>query len=211
MKLVPLGDSAYILRDLARPAHEVAAALNVARPSGLLEAVASYDTVGLYVDAGSLSIEDVEQALASKAPGGRGKRHEIPVCYELGEDLEEAASALRLSPEELIRHHTGGAYRCFAVGFCPGFAYLGYLPTEIAGLPRRAAPRVRVEPGSVAITGRQTGVYPMPRPGGWHLIGRTPLVLVDVDAEYFPVEAGDEVRFVAIDREEFMARQGERL
>src|SRR5947199_152200 len=82
-----------------------------------------------------------------------------------------------------------------AVGFVPGFPYLGYLPAELCGVGRLPSPRVRVEAGSVGLTGRQTGVYPLPRPGGWNLIGRTPLVVVDVAAGFFPLRVGDAVRF----------------
>ena len=139
------------------------------------------------------------------------KTHVIPVCYSLGEDLAEVADSLGLSSEGVIQHHTSAEYRCYAVGFCPGFAYLGWLPPEIAGVPRRDQPRVRVEPGSVGITGRQTGVYPLVRPGGWALIGRTPLTLVDESDDYFPIKAGDLVRFEAIDAEEFERLKNERL
>ena len=83
----------------------------------------------------------------------------------------------------------------FAVGFLPGFPYAGYLPDALSGLGRRAAPRVRVPAGSVAIAGRQTGVYPSESPGGWHLIGRTPLRIVDVEGGHFPIRAGDRIRF----------------
>ena len=96
-------------------------------------------------------------------------------------------------------------------GFCPGFPYLGYLPDELCGVPRLASPRVRVEPGSVGLTGRQTGLYPLARPGGWNLIGRTPLTVVDVAAGYFPIRPGDRVRFRPVARAEYNTLAGERL
>lgn len=209
MKIEALGDSAYILRDLERPADELAAALNAAPPAGLLEAVASYDTVGVYVDPSSFWPQALDPGLVAASRVARS--HEIPVCYERGPDLEEAAQRLSLTPDTVVRLHTAAEYRCFAVGFCPGFAYLGYLPAELAGLPRREEPRVRVEPGSLGITGRQTGVYPLPRPGGWWLIGQTPLTLVDVEDDYFPILAGDTVRFRPIRVAEFDALKGARL
>src|SRR5438477_375224 len=98
-----------------------------------------------------------------------------------------------------------------AVGFVPGFPYLGYLPPELCGVPRLATPRVRVEPGSVGVTGRQTAIYPRPSPGGWNLIGRTPLVIVDVAAGFFPLRVGDRVRFARIDDRRFRELEGERL
>lgn len=182
-------------------------------PDGLLEAVPAYDTVGLYVDSDRFRPETVATRLGAlpAAEIAPGRRHEIPVCYALGDDLAAVAQALQLSEADVVREHTGQVYECRAIGFCPGFPYLAELPPALAGLPRRAEPRVRVEPGSVAITGRQTGVYPLARPGGWWLLGRTPLTLVDVEEGFFPIEPGDEVAFRAIDLSEFHRRVGERL
>ena len=99
----------------------------------------------------------------------------------------------------------------FAVGFLPGFPYAGYLPDELRGLARRQEPRLAVPPGSVAIVGRQTGVYPIASPGGWRLIGRTPLRIADPEAGRFPIRAGDRIRFRPIERDEFEARADEPL
>jgi inhibitor of KinA len=126
-------------------------------------------------------------------------------------DLARVAEHTGLDPEEVIRRHAAAEYTVYAVGFCPGFPYLGYLPPALAGVPRLSAPRLRVEPGSVGLTGRQTGVYPLARPGGWNLIGRTPLVLADPADGYFPLCVGDRVRFRRIGAAEFRRRQGERL
>ncbi|MBS1841866.1 MAG: 5-oxoprolinase subunit PxpB [Acidobacteria bacterium] len=130
---------------------------------------------------------------------------EIPVCYgsEFGPDLAEVASIHKLSLDEIIRLHSSVTYTAFFLGFVPGFAYLGGLPAELA-TPRLASPRKSVPAGSVAIGGNQTGVYPASTPGGWRLIGRTPLKLFDptvAHASFF--EIGDEVRFVPISAEEF--------
>src|SRR4029077_17434779 len=113
--------------------------------------------------------------------------------------------------DEVIRLHGETVYTVYAIGFCPGFPYLGYLPAPLCGGARLAAPRLRVEGGSVGLTGRQTGIYPEPRPGGWNLIGRTPLVLVDVAGGYFPLRTCDRVQFVPIDATAFGQLQGERL
>ena len=150
-------------------------------------------------------------SLPSKFEAPEPRHHQIPVCYALGEDLVETAQRLQITSEQLAELHASTEYTCYAVGFCPGFGYLGHLPDPLNGVPRRSKPRTRVEPGSVGITGSQTGIYPLPRPGGWALIGRTPLTLVDVADAYFPIQAGDTVRFFAIPVEEFEARQGERL
>lgn len=208
MRIEPLGDAAYILRELPVPAFVAAEWLDRQRLPGLIEAIASYDTIGLYVEPG---FRWADLAIPENLPLPQPRLHTIPVCYELGEDLGVASAALGLDPAEIADLHSGADYQCRAVGFCPGFAYLGDLPERLAGLPRKASPRTRVEPGSVAITGRQSAVYPLPRPGGWNLIGRTPLTLVDVSEGYFPLRAGDRVRFVAIGEDEFEARRGERL
>jgi KipI family sensor histidine kinase inhibitor len=109
---------------------------------------------------------------------------EIPVRYggEDGPDLEEAARALGLTPHQVVDLHAEAEYDVLLLGFAPGFAYLGPLPPKLS-LPRRATPRTRVPPGSVAIAGRQTAVYPSSTPGGWHLIGRTDLVMWDAARE----------------------------
>ena len=124
------------------------------------------------------------------------------------QDLERVARHVRMSPEEVIRLHRGTEYTIYAIGFSPGFPYLGYLPDPLCGVPRLESPRPRVEPGSVGLTGRQTGVYPEARPGGWNLIGRTPLKLVDVVEGYFPLRTGDRVRFEPIDAAEFHRLRG---
>jgi inhibitor of KinA len=210
MRAEPLGDSAYILRDLEMPAYELAERLNAEPQPGLIEAVASYETVGLYVDSESFSLDDFKLPKNSSEVRP-SKLHVVPVCYEMGQDLEEVCAALNLSKAQLVEAHTSARYRCYAVGFCPGFAYLGYLPPMLQGIPRRSSPRTHVPPGSVAITGRQTAVYPLERPGGWALIGLTPLCLVDVEDRYFPIQAGDEIQFQSIGVEEFQGRVGERL
>ena len=193
------------------PAYELAEMLNAQPMQGLVEAVASYDTVGLYIEPFAFDIDQVTgQRVRSSAPR-KPRLHTIPVCYSLGADIESVCESLSLSETELVELHSSLAYRCYAVGFCPGFGYLGYLPPGLSGVPRRPSPRTRVEPGSVAITGNQTAVYPLERPGGWALIGKTPLCLVDVEEGYFPITAGDEVRFHPIAVEEFEARKGERL
>lgn len=132
---------------------------------------------------------------------------EIPVCYggEFGPDLDDVASTRNLSPSRVIELHLSRTYHAYFLGFAPGFAYLGDLPPEIA-TPRLATPRKQVAPGSVGIAGTQTAVYPFATPGGWRLIGRTPLVMFRKDHEPMGLIAvGDEVRFRAITREEFAA------
>jgi inhibitor of KinA len=113
--------------------------------------------------------------------------------------------------DEVIALHAAACYTVYAIGFCPGFPYMGYLPAPLVGLPRLGTPRLRIEAGSVGLTGRQTGIYTEERPGGWNIVGRTPLELVNVADGYFPLETGDQVRFQRIGIEEFQRRRGERL
>ena len=137
--------------------------------------------------------------------------HRIPCCYEFPLDLARVAEHTGISAEEVIRLHVETEYTVFAIGFCPGFLYLGYLPPALSGGPRLPAPRVRVEAGSVGLTGRQTGIYTEVRPGGWNLIGRTPLQLVDVTDGYFPLRTGDRVQIERIDLESYRQLLGERV
>ena len=213
MRVEALGDAAWTLRDLDEPAWVLAERIRNGGVPGILDASASYDTVGVYSEPGAIDEARLAAAIAAlervEMPAPR--THEIPVCYEMGEDSTEVCERLGLKLHEMMQLHTAQDFECFAVGFCPGFGYLGWLPERLAGVPRRASPRTRVQAGSVAITGRQTAVYPLDRPGGWALIGRTPLTLVDVEDGYFPISAGDRVHFHAIDAPEFGRLEGERL
>ncbi len=135
----------------------------------------------------------------------------IPVYYdpECGEDIEALAKHAGLAWEEVAKLHSDQEYRVYAIGFAPGFAYLGDVDERIAA-PRKATPRQRVPRGAVAIADRQTAIYPAPSPGGWNLIGRSPLRMFDPQAEQpMPVRVGDRVRFEAIDRDRFLALGGE--
>ncbi|RKD21774.1 kinase inhibitor [Ammoniphilus oxalaticus] len=130
---------------------------------------------------------------------------EIPVCYdfEFGPDLKEVAAFHRLDIDELIQIHTECEYLVFLVGFSPGFPYLGGLDPRIA-TPRKKSPRLVIPAGSVGIGGEQTGIYPIASPGGWQLIGRTPLRLFCPDQRQPSLlQAGDRVRFRRIDREQY--------
>jgi len=133
---------------------------------------------------------------------------EIPVCYgeEFGPDLDEVAKLHQLTPEEVVRQHSCQSYHVYFLGFAPGFAYLGDLPPALA-TPRLELPRRRVPAGSVGIAGRQTAVYPFATPGGWRLLGRTPLVLFRGDRKPMSLlSIGDRVRFRPITRDEFQQR-----
>ena len=210
MRVEPLGESALILREL--PVAPYLAAKRIAhRFQSIFDVAPAYETVGVYFEGTPPSEADLLEAVSMELGDEAPRHHVIPVCYAMGEDLEDAAYTLGLPTETVASLHSSKTYSCAAIGFCPGFPYLQRLDERISGLPRRAAPRVRVEPGSVAITGAQTGIYPLPRPGGWWLIGRTPLVLVDVESGYFPISAGDSVAFRPIGEAEFERLNGGRL
>lgn len=212
MRIEPLGDSAFIMRDLAVPAHQLAAAINDRNVTGVTDAVACYDCVGLYVDPSVFSVQSLDDlANLSESNPRQVKTHSIPVDYSQGPDSEELCSRLGLTARELVEIHTSGTYECRAIGFCPGFPYLGGLDARLASMPRKPTPATRVEPGTVAMAGDQTGVYTLPRPGGWWRLGVTPLCLVDVDAGYFPIAVGDRVIFESIGTAVFDQLLGSRL
>jgi inhibitor of KinA len=134
----------------------------------------------------------------------------IPVCYAktFAPDLEDLALQNKISQEEVIRIHTSATYRVYMIGFLPGFAYMGRVDERIV-TPRRSQPRTMVPAGSVGIAGEQTGIYPFASPGGWNIIGQTPVALFDVKRKQ-PVllQPGDEVTFYSITEHEFTNYQG---
>ena len=149
-------------------------------------------------------LRSCEQRLA-EAEVSEARTIEIPVCYggDHGPDLEAVAAHAGLSPEAVIRVHSEVEYRIYAIGFAPGFCYLGGLDPRIHA-PRLTTPRLHVQAGSVGIAGGQTGVYPLASPGGWQLIGRTPLRLFAPDREPpVPYQPGDTIRFRPIAAEQF--------
>ncbi len=217
--LQPLGDRAALLHFAEESAAlRFAAALRRVDEPWLVDVVQAYASIAVFFDLDHAHFATVADflrrldAAASPATTPTDRRlHHIPCCYEFQLDLELVAAHTGLAPDEVIRLHAGTEYTVYAIGFCPGFPYLGYLPPQLCGVPRLLAPRLRVEPGSVGFTGRQTGIYTEPRPGGWNLLGRTPLQLVDVASGYFPLRTGDRVRFERIDRAEYRRLEGERL
>lgn len=140
---------------------------------------------------------------------------EIPVYYgkDSGWDLKEVAQRTHLSIAEVIEKHTQKTYRAFALGFTPGFCYLGQLPAELQ-LARKSSPRLFVPKGAVAIAGEQTAIYPNASPGGWHILGQTPTVMTSIsptqdDAFKSTINVGQNVKFIAISKNEFLALGGD--
>lgn len=221
----PVGETLLLLRfgeriDAGTSArvHAAAETLRRVEMPGLVDLVPAYTTLALHYDAvfwagrggeppwrhlaGTL---EAVFATPPRAETGGGGLVEIPVCYggEYGADLDDVAAHAGLDAAATVARHAGGDYRVAMLGFAPGFPYLLGLDPGLH-MPRRAQPRTRVPPGSVAIGGAQTGIYPSALPGGWQLIGRTPLRLFDAAREppclLLP---GDRVRFRAIDAVEF--------
>ena len=180
----------------------------------LIDAVPSYSSILLSYDITKISATDMQRALKSLQDEplsipteAQTKRIYIPVFYsiETGEDLERVAQKASMSVEDVIDIHSSTIYNAFALGFAPGFAYLGQVDSRIA-TPRLATPRTQVPKGSVAIADRQTAVYPAKSPGGWNLIGQCPIELFNKDqAPYSLIQPTDQVQFVAIDQSTFKA------
>jgi inhibitor of KinA len=217
--VVPLGDQAALVYCADEAAAlRFAAAVRQAADPWLVDVVQAYTSVAVFFDLGKTHfvsvverLQQLERGAKDTGPMPETRRHRIPCCYELGLDLARIAEHAGLSLDAVIRLHTQVEYTVYAIGFCPGFPYLGYLPPPLCGVPRLPAPRLRVEAGSVGLTGRQTGVYTEERPGGWNLVGRMPLELVHVADGYFPLRTGDRVCFERIDEAEFKHLQGQRL
>ena len=175
-----------------------------------LEWIPGLDSLALLYDPARFALSELEprivQVLEGVAPTARAPQtHAIPACYhpELAPDLLEVAARCGLAVESVIEQHTAAEFEVALLGFAPGFAYLEGLPDALK-VPRRASPRLKVPAGSVALGGAHCGIYPLESAGGWQLIGRTPLVLLDLTLE--PpgrLQLGDRVRFEAISLEDF--------
>jgi inhibitor of KinA len=224
--IAPLGDTALVIRvgaQIDEPTRlSVRAMVRALEDAGIpgAEVVPGFTTVTVHYDPTRLHMPDdpaltpydvmqrhVSSVLESVVDDAAidGNTVEIPVCYggEFGPDLEQVASHTGLTTAEVIERHSTAAYRVHLLGFLPGFPYLGGLDPRLA-TPRRDTPRTAVPAGSVGIGGAQTGVYPLESPGGWQLIGRSPVVLFDpMRSPPTLLAPGDLVRFRAIDRREY--------
>lgn len=173
----------------------------------------AYSSILIKFDALSLHHDGLQKILRdyikrmSTMPLPKPRTVEIPVCYErdYGPDLQSVAELRGLTHDQVVELHTSATYTVYFLGFVPGFAYLGELPDSLA-TPRLSTPRRAVPAGSVGIAGRQTGVYPISTPGGWRLLGRTPLAMFRPDkSEMSLLSIGDRVRFVPISSAQFSA------
>ena len=217
--VLPCGDCAVTLQVGTEISEEVNGnvvalmqALRDAAIPGIRELVPSYSAVCIHYDPAVLPYDVLLKTLetieikAVTSDSASQKTVEIPVCYggEYGPDLTFVAEHNGLSPEEVVAIHSGGTYLVYMLGFLPGFAYMGGMDGRIA-TPRLTSPRAKIPAGSVGIAGGQTGIYPLASPGGWQLIGRTPVKMFAMEGETgrFALSAGDRVKFVPITAEQY--------
>ena len=228
MRIQQLGDSAIILDfadessdagELLKRSLSAADALERASIPGVIEVTSAYQSVALFLDLNRIaslvngrSIADFlhEKIVSLVRAGGhrskiRARSVEVPVCYdfEFAPDLARVAEHTSLEQTEVIELHSSATYITACIGFMPGFPFLAGLPAKLQ-VPRLATPRTQVPAGSVAIAGAQAGIYPLDSPGGWNVIGRTPVRLFDAGSNPPALlRPGDRVRFRAISRDEF--------
>ena len=221
MTIRPYGDRALLVElapqiDPATNAAVVALAraVTAAAVPGLGGGVPAYCSLTISYDPAVLpyaAAEALVRQLHAAAPppvADYGRLLRVPVCYEaeFGPDLADVAAHAGLPAAEVVRLHTATEFRVYMLGFLPGFAYLGRLP-EALRCPRKATPRLRVPAQAVGLAGLQTGIYPVEAPGGWQLIGRTPLPVFEPQrAAPFLFQPGDRVQFYAISAAEFFSQ-----
>ncbi len=218
MKFLHAGDSSIVVefgneisKDINRDLRSLTDALDNSNYDFIKEIVPTYRSIIIHYDSLKISFEELKEKIleAGNTKNDSGEKDinivEIPVLYggEVGPDIEEVAKHNGISVEEVIKIHSSGEYLIYMLGFTPGFPYLGGMDEKIA-TPRLEKPRLKISAGSVGIAGSQTGIYPMESPGGWQLIGRTPLDLFDPKSENpFLLNAGDYIRFIPITQEEY--------
>jgi inhibitor of KinA len=219
MKIDALGDSALIINladeisdssGLLARVLSAAATIEGAKLPGVVDVTSSYESVAVFFDLPQVEpdIEDKIRALIASAGvrvSGKKRRVQIPVCYdeEFALDLDRVANHTSLTPDAIVTLHSSAEYTVACIGFMPGFPFLAGLPQQLR-VPRLESPRTKVSAGSVAIANAQAGVYPLESPGGWNVLGRTPLQLFRVN-ENPPtlLRPGDCVQFRRITRAQF--------
>ena len=173
---------------------------------GIIEVSCGYHDILIHYDPDLIKIEGLLENLRAISYQDKHQVIRIPVCYEspYGLDVDEVCKYLKIDKATLIQRHTGKQYPVYMMGFLPGFPYLGGLDSSLE-IPRRANPRTKIPRGSVGIGGKQTGIYPSASPGGWHIIGQTPLELLDLVNNDTLIHIGDWLEFYAIDEATFLS------
>jgi len=219
VKISVAGDSAVFIElpakispDINRKIHLLSSAIEKKKIEGVVEVVPTYRSLCIYYNPVEIELEkllikvDATMSSVKDEETRSSKEVEIPVVYggEYGPDLDSVAKYNHLSPEEVIKIHSGKKYLVYMFGFCPGYPYLGGMDERIA-TPRLKTPRTKVPAGSVAIAETQAGIYPIESPGGWRLIGRTPIKLFDpTEAPPVPFLPGDYIKFVPVSEQEYL-------
>ena len=183
---------------------------------GIIDLIPSYTTLFIVYDIFTTTYAELVSKIKAipykkQLEQSNSVLHEIPVYYgeEYGLDLERISQSKNISIQEIIKLHTSKVYNVFAIGFAPGFAYLGQVDERIA-MSRLQTPRKMIPKGSVAIADSQTAVYPQNSPGGWNIIGNTPFKMFDTSLKSLcPVNMGDQIQFKSIDKEAFEILRGE--
>lgn len=213
-KILPLGDSSVLMQlgdeiefNVNQRVHALAKLIEASNIDGVVETVPAYAALLVHYDPLLLSFSQIKNFLryklsqAEETVSRKPRQIDVPIRYggEYGVDLESVAHHLHLSVEEVIRIHSGKIYTVYMMGFTPGYPYMGKLESALV-MPRLETPRTRIPAGTVAIAGSQTGIYSVESPGGWNLIGWTPLRLFDPESDSpFLFSPGDEVKFVVED------------
>ena len=221
--LYPAGDHGFFLRlgnSISTETHRrivsCMEALDRARPEWIVDCIPTYCTILVLYDALRVESQGVEGWIEKALSGvvetpAESRRVTIPVWYHasVGPDLESLAESKGLTPEQVVEIHTGSEYLVYMLGFKPGFPFMGGLDERLWA-PRLATPRLTVAAGSVGIGGKQTGIYSITSPGGWRILGRTPLRLFDPARENcFLLLPGDRVQFTAVSEQQYRALRAE--
>ena len=218
VKFFPAGDHAMVVEfgsiiaeNINQKVHALAGWIEEKQIEGVVELLPTVRSLMIYYDCHVVSFEQLKRKVSefddTKVSAGAEKKKitKVPCCYgaRFGSDLHDMEKILGTDKDEIIRIHSSVCYKIYMLGFLPGFVYLGGLDKRIE-VPRLSSPRVKINPGSVGIGGNQTGVYPVASPGGWKLIGGTPLDFYDPDREK-PIlcNAGEYIRFVPIHIDEY--------
>ena len=218
IKILTAGDSSILVEfgkvispEINRKITATVQLMKMQHIEGVVDIIPDFCSLLINYDPRVISYEEITERMQhllkmdAKMDEGKKKIYEIPVCYggEFGPDIANIAQHAGLTEEEVIKIHSSRDYLIYMLGFLPGFCYLGGLDERIH-TPRLANPRIKISAGSVGIGGSQTGIYPLDSPGGWQLMGMTPVKTYDPDREVpILLEAGDYIRFIPINEEEY--------